>query len=77
MAAQLAPAITHAERQRGNAEQLEWLGVPEAERPELAVKLTSALCEQIVALRARLGDDVSEEAAAKVALLAAVRVLLR
>ena len=69
---------TEAERRRRNREDLEWLGVPEAERPELAVTLPKALCEQIVELRARFGDDVSEEAtAAKVALLAAVRVLLR
>ena len=69
MAAQLAPAINDA--------QLEWLGVAAADRPELAGILSNAQCEQIVALRARFGDDESEEATAEMAaLLSAVRALL-
>ena len=39
--------------------------------------LSNAQCEQIVALRARFGDDESEEATAEMAtLLSAVRALL-
>ena len=71
MAAQLAPAIIDA--------QLEWLGIAAAERPELARKLGTPQCQQIAALRDRLGVDSDSETATaeKAALLAALREAVR